>query len=144
VGSLDRIPLQDGEAGAVFLIEVLEHLPPEVAAKALAECRRVLQPGGHLIVTVPNEENLAANAVACPDCGCVFHRMQHVRRFSQRSLAEEMQRADLDVPFVAALHLKYFGGNWATRPVGSVRHWARELRRRANPHLFAIGRRPST
>jgi len=141
VGSLDRLPLQEGEVGAIFLIEVLEHLSQESAATACAEFRRVLQPGGHLIVTVPNEEDLQANSVACPDCGCVFHRMQHVQNFSGASLSRWLTGVGFEPVFVASLHLKHFGGRWMTRPVGLVKHLARRLRHRTNPHLLGIGRR---
>ena len=45
------IPLPDASADAILLTEVLEHL--ERPADALAECRRLLRPGGHLIATTP-------------------------------------------------------------------------------------------
>ncbi len=47
-----RIPLGDGSADVVTSFTVLEHVPDEHAA--LAEMRRVLKPGGRLIVSVPN------------------------------------------------------------------------------------------
>jgi len=46
------IPLPDGAADVVTSFTVLEHVPDEQAA--LAEMRRVLRPGGKLIITVPN------------------------------------------------------------------------------------------
>jgi ubiquinone/menaquinone biosynthesis C-methylase UbiE len=46
------IPLPDGTADVVTSFTVLEHVPNERAA--LAEMRRILRPGGKLIVTVPN------------------------------------------------------------------------------------------
>jgi SAM-dependent methyltransferase len=45
------VPLPDGGADAILLTEVLEHL--ERPGDALAECRRLLRPGGHLIATTP-------------------------------------------------------------------------------------------
>jgi SAM-dependent methyltransferase len=45
------IPLEDESAGTVLLTEVLEHL--ERPGEALAECRRLLRAGGHLILTTP-------------------------------------------------------------------------------------------
>jgi SAM-dependent methyltransferase len=144
VGRLDRLPLQSGEAGAIFLIEVLEHLSPQDAATMCAEFRRVLQPGGRLIVTVPNEEDLQAGSVACPDCGCVFHRMQHIQSFSSESVSEWLRGAGFEPILVRSFHFKHFAGNWLTRPWGLIRHGVRHLRRRLNPHLLAIGRRPPT
>ncbi len=47
-----RIPLADGAADIVTSFTVLEHVPDERAA--LAEMHRVLKPGGHLIISVPN------------------------------------------------------------------------------------------
>ncbi len=47
-----RIPLPDGGADVVTSFTVLEHVPDEAAA--LAEMRRVLRPGGRLVVSVPN------------------------------------------------------------------------------------------
>ena len=46
-----RVPLADGSAGTILMSEVLEHL--ERPGDALAECRRLLRPGGHLIATTP-------------------------------------------------------------------------------------------
>jgi SAM-dependent methyltransferase len=51
-GSLpDDVPLETGRWDAVCLFDVLEHVADD--AGALAACRRLLAPGGRLIVTVP-------------------------------------------------------------------------------------------
>jgi len=47
-----RMPLEDGSVDLVLSIEVLEHLFSPRAA--LEEARRVLRPGGRLLITVPN------------------------------------------------------------------------------------------
>jgi SAM-dependent methyltransferase len=46
-----NMPFENGSVDTVLMTEVLEHL--EVPAKALAECQRILRPGGHLILTTP-------------------------------------------------------------------------------------------
>jgi SAM-dependent methyltransferase len=46
-----RLPLSDGEAGTVLCTETLEHVGEPAAF--LRELRRVLSPGGRLILTVP-------------------------------------------------------------------------------------------
>jgi hypothetical protein len=53
----------------------------------LGEVHRLLRVGGHLIITTPNDENLAASAILCPNCLCEFHRGQHVRTWSAQSLS---------------------------------------------------------
>jgi 2-polyprenyl-3-methyl-5-hydroxy-6-metoxy-1,4-benzoquinol methylase len=50
----EEIPYESDTFDAVFCTEVLEHtLHPEVV---VAECVRVLKPGGHLVLSVPNEK----------------------------------------------------------------------------------------
>jgi len=141
VGRLDRITLTDGEVGAVFLIEVMEHVPPDLTAAAYAEISRVLRPGGHLIITVPNAENLEANSVACPECGCVFHRMQHLQRFTAESLAQRMTAAGFTVVFSRGVALKHFTGGRPARAVGVLRQAARGLQGRPSPNLVAVASR---
>jgi SAM-dependent methyltransferase len=46
------LPIADGAADLVFLGEVVEHLFDPAAL--LRECRRVLTPGGALVITTPN------------------------------------------------------------------------------------------
>jgi SAM-dependent methyltransferase len=51
VASAYDVPLPDADADTVLLSAVLEHL--ERPGDGLAECLRLLKPGGHLIVTAP-------------------------------------------------------------------------------------------
>ena len=53
---VQALPFRDSAFDAVKATEVLEHVPD--VARALAECRRVLRPGGHLVITVPFLERL--------------------------------------------------------------------------------------
>jgi SAM-dependent methyltransferase len=51
----DRLPIRDASIDAILLADVVEHLEAADLAGLLAECRRVLRPGGRLIVhTQPN------------------------------------------------------------------------------------------
>ncbi len=47
-----ELPIPDGCADAVLLLDVLEHIA--APQRALAEARRVLSPGGVIVVTVPH------------------------------------------------------------------------------------------
>jgi ubiquinone/menaquinone biosynthesis C-methylase UbiE len=50
-GDVEKMPFEAGSFGTVLCTEVIEHIPDPSAA--LAEYRRVLQPGGVLIGSVP-------------------------------------------------------------------------------------------
>lgn len=56
---LGGVPLPDNHCDAVFNSALLEHLPPETTSSFLAECRRILKPGGVLRIGVPNLESIA-------------------------------------------------------------------------------------
>jgi ubiquinone/menaquinone biosynthesis C-methylase UbiE len=54
VADIEALPFSDAAFDAVFATEVMEHLPDPV--KALREVRRVLKPGGWLLVSLPNRD----------------------------------------------------------------------------------------
>jgi SAM-dependent methyltransferase len=51
VATAYEIPLEGSSVDTIVMNAVLEHL--EEPQRALAECRRLLRPGGHLIITAP-------------------------------------------------------------------------------------------
>ncbi|MBI3683149.1 MAG: methyltransferase domain-containing protein [Acidobacteria bacterium] len=52
IGSAEQIPSPDGSFDLVVAFELIEHLPN--CEKLLSEARRVLAPGGQLVVSTPN------------------------------------------------------------------------------------------
>lgn len=55
LGDICELPYPDASFDRVLLADVIEHLTDEQAARALSQLRRVLAPGGHLLVhTTPN------------------------------------------------------------------------------------------
>ncbi|WP_409489616.1 class I SAM-dependent DNA methyltransferase [Amycolatopsis sp. cmx-11-12] len=50
VGSMTALDLPDGELGGLVAWWSIFHLPPEVLPAVFAEFRRVLVPGGHLLI----------------------------------------------------------------------------------------------
>ena len=88
----DDVPLPDGWADAVLLLDVIEHLDDDVAA--LRTARRLTRPGGTVIVTVPAYAWLwSGHDVA----------LGHRRRYTAGTLRRVLHGADLRVE-----HLGYF------------------------------------
>lgn len=55
VGDASNMPFSDGRFDVVAAFSTLEHIPDPVARhKAFVEVARVLKPGGHAVITVPN------------------------------------------------------------------------------------------
>jgi SAM-dependent methyltransferase len=131
------VPLADGSADTVFLVETVEHLDSATSKAVLGEIRRLLAPGGHVIITTPNQERLSANETMCPSCGCVFHTVQHVRSMSAASLSRELMESGFE-PVRCTPTL------FSTRPGlgGLAQRWSHGLRGHALPHLLAVARKP--
>jgi predicted SAM-dependent methyltransferase len=55
----ERIPLDDGCAELVYASHLLEHFPHAKTLDMLREWRRLLQPGGRLMIAVPNLDVIA-------------------------------------------------------------------------------------
>jgi SAM-dependent methyltransferase len=143
LADLRALPLGDREAGAVFLVEVLEHLPREAWDPLVAEVARVLRPGGRFVLTTPHEEDLGAHKVACPECGAVFHRVQHLESVDAASLRALLGRHGLRVRQLRATNFRHFPDRpfWG-RLVARVMRLLSRLEARTAPHLVAVAERP--
>jgi len=73
------LPFRDGSFGGVFALEVLEHVEEDV--ELLREIRRVLRPGGVLVVSVP--VHMSRWSAIDEACG-------HVRRYEDGELIEKL------------------------------------------------------
>jgi 2-polyprenyl-3-methyl-5-hydroxy-6-metoxy-1,4-benzoquinol methylase len=92
----------------VFCLETIEHALEEDLPGIFSGIRNRLRLGGHAIVTTPNDENLEAEMVGCPECGAVFHRWQHVRRWSSVALKSSLEQAGFEVPFCRGMSFGLF------------------------------------
>lgn len=77
----------DGSFGAVVCIETIEHVEDD--AGLLAEFARVLEPGGHLVISTPDAATKAA-AGRGPN-------PYHVREYTEHELAELVEAAGYEV-----------------------------------------------
>ena len=102
---IERLPstLPPAHFDAVFSTEVIEHLTDDELSQMLTECKRVLKPGGRVFLTTPNAEDYDIAKVMCPDCGCIFHKWQHLRTWTADSLRQRMEAAGLRTRLVKAV-----------------------------------------
>ena len=90
----------------VFLVETIEHLTDIYLHTMLKKINRVLKPGGIIVVTTPNEENLEKANVHCPDCGATFHQMQHIRNWNVRKIEALANDFDFETRWCKALNFE--------------------------------------
>jgi SAM-dependent methyltransferase len=98
------IPLEHGSVDLVWCSEVLEHVGD--TAHLLLEVRRVLRPGGRLLVTVPYHGRLKVAVIALASFESHFDPLgQHLRFYTRRSLAATLEHAGFD-----AVRVRAWGG----------------------------------
>lgn len=145
-GSVERLPFADGSFDLAVCLDVLYHAGVDNNKRALAELRRVLRPGGWLLVRVPAYEWLK---------GPHDRAMHTARRFTARSLRQMMENAGFQshrvtyantflFPFQALWRLAWrWGGNatrsdlcqvpgWLNRALAGILRAERLWLRRAN------------
>jgi 2-polyprenyl-3-methyl-5-hydroxy-6-metoxy-1,4-benzoquinol methylase len=81
---------------AVIAAEVLEHILDELLDKTLGRLSNLTKPGGIVIITTPNNEDLELGMAYCPVSNLLFHRWQHVRSFTRETLCTLMDRFGFD------------------------------------------------
>jgi len=88
----------DGRWGAITAIHFLEHLAVADLLSLLAELRRVLQPGGVLLVECPNPHNLRVGAAL------YWRDPTHLRPLLPETLALYLEASGFEVRDVSYLH----------------------------------------
>lgn len=118
-GDISDMPFGDKSFDTIFATEILEHLDDEILNKSLNEIYRVLKEG-HLIITVPYNEDMRQNMVVCPKCGAKFHRWGHMQVFDEKRMSEMLERRGFEIVKIKRLpigfmaehkflkHFKYF------------------------------------
>jgi SAM-dependent methyltransferase len=123
----------------IYFVETIEHLTDEFLMPTLYEFKRILKKDGVVIITTNNDENLDESIICCPDCGCVFHRVQHLRSFTPESMRSLMQDVGFTELWCGAVKFDYLkdGLSLNTRLLNLSR---RILLRNKLPHLLYIGK----
>jgi SAM-dependent methyltransferase len=103
-GDTAAVPLADGAAHVVCLLDVIEHLADP--GPALDEARRLLAADGILVVNVPAHPNLwsAADEV-----------LGHARRYTRASLRDELERHGFAVTWMSHVFSWLYVPVWAKR-----------------------------
>jgi 2-polyprenyl-3-methyl-5-hydroxy-6-metoxy-1,4-benzoquinol methylase len=135
IESLPSTALPSDTYSTVFFVETIEHLLEDDLRTTIAELHRIVRPGGHVVVTTPNDEKLQIGDTVCPDCGCVFHRVQHVRSWTASSIVAAMSEFGFETVAAKAWYLDPRW--WRSRLITTA---ARALHKRL-PHLIYIGRK---
>jgi SAM-dependent methyltransferase len=82
--SIIRIPFETDSFDLVSSLEVLEHLTEQEFHEGINEIQRVSRK--YILISVPNDENIAHSLVLCPKCCCAFHPYFHMRSFKKEIL----------------------------------------------------------
>ena len=127
--------LESDAFSTVFFVETIEHLLDDDLSRSISELRRIIRPGGFVVVTTPNAEDLQLADTVCPDCGAMFHRVQHVRSWTAKSITACMSQFGFDPVSVKPL---YPDKQWWKSRLITL--GARILRKNL-PRLFYVGRK---
>lgn len=109
-GDGTTLPFANQSFDAITVQHVIEHLPD--ASAACIEWRRVLRPGGRLMIITPNAEFRDPS---------LFNDPTHVQLFDRKSLRQTVERGGLIVEQICTLGLPWFRhyhaipGGWRLR-----------------------------
>lgn len=113
LGSLNRADSQT-PFDVAFAFEVIEHIPTESLPEFFDNVRHFLVNDGVLILTTPCLEDLAASQIYSPASGAVFHRWQHVQRWTPDRLREILGLAGFEPEVIH--QVDFYGMGQARHP----------------------------
>lgn len=124
----------------IFVIEVIEHLDDVFLNEMLENIASLLNKNGKVIFTTPNNEKLEDSYIYTPFSDVVFHRWQHVRSWTSKSLKDKLIGAGFSSVETRETHFlmspKWKGFNRKT--LGLYLEFLKHKVEKKKPHLVAI------
>ena len=136
---VDAAPAAIPPADAVFSVETIEHVTDRHVEAYFTGIAGLLKPDGRAIFTTPNNEDIEAAKIFCPESGAVFHPMQHVRSFDPIHIAALLRAHGFEP---VATFVTDFALSFARNP----KTWIADKGKRLlgmgapSPHLVAVAR----
>lgn len=125
-GFLEEAKFADAIFDAITLIEVIEHLrDPRVL---LAECLRIMKPGGILLVTTPNAASWTASAMGAGWDGFSLYAMGgHISFFSPETIRTMARRSGFEMARIETRNVRFFEKRQCSPAVYTAAKIASEL-----------------
>jgi 2-polyprenyl-3-methyl-5-hydroxy-6-metoxy-1,4-benzoquinol methylase len=95
--SYDELSEMDKSFDVITSIEIIEHLNDDELDTHFDQIKKLLKPDGIVFISVPNSENLERSFVRCPDCGAVFHKVQHMQSWTPKRLTSYLQMEGFEI-----------------------------------------------
>lgn len=133
VPSVETLPFEDNSFDVVAFTEVIEHVPPGREGLVLRELRRVLKPGGSIVLSTPHH-----NPLTLLDPAWYFGHRHYTRRHILR-LAHDCGLKARDFAFTGGIwtaidtDLLYVYKHVFHRPYGSYRWLHEKTTRESSP-----------
>lgn len=101
-----QLPFESQTFDAVTCVEVIEHIHPYLALRMLADARRLLKPGGKLIVTTPNYRSAwPLIEWLLEKASPVKYHDQHINKYTPNSLIKFLECAGYKVGGVRTIFM---------------------------------------
>jgi 2-polyprenyl-3-methyl-5-hydroxy-6-metoxy-1,4-benzoquinol methylase len=107
----ENLVFNDDFFDVIVCVETIEHVLDEHLGKMMLELKRILKPGGYVLFTTPCNEDIEKQMIYCPNCESIFHRMQHVRSWSEATLSNYCSEFNFQSIFVQGMNLRSFNEN---------------------------------